>query len=158
MRFNDAVSGLLIMVVSVVLFANTFTFPDVPGVQYGAAIFPRAVLTVMFGAGAWLLVKGLATWRRDGWLKADAWACRARNWMMFALVVAGMLFYILAANTVGFVPAASAIIFVLLLAARGHRHLLSSAALALSFPLLLHYAFVNALRVPLPAGWLGGLL
>ncbi|KAA3634467.1 MAG: tripartite tricarboxylate transporter TctB family protein [Proteobacteria bacterium] len=129
-----------------------------PGVQYGAAVFPRAVLAVMFGAGAWLTVKGLMTLRGTGWLQVDAWARRPGSWIMFALIVAGMVFYILAADAIGFVPVAGVIIFVLLLAARGRAHLLSSAILALSFPLLLYYIFVNALRVPLPAGWLGGVL
>lgn len=158
MRVNDAVSGVVIMLLSIVLFVHTLSFPDVPGFQYGAGVFPRAVLTVLFGCGAWLTVKGLAALKVSRLVEAEPWARKPRGWIMLGLIVAGMLLYILASESLGFVPVCAVIIFTLLAASRGRRHVLSSAVLAVAFPLALEFVFVNALRVPLPAGLLSGWL
>jgi putative tricarboxylic transport membrane protein len=152
MRCNDAVSGILIIVLSMVLFANTLSFPEVSGFQYGAGVFPRAVLSILFLCGVSLTVKGARSLKVTGIVHLDSWARQPKSWLMFVLIVLGMLLYVLLSEVLGFVPVCTVIIFVLLMASGGRRHLLSSILLAVAFPAALQLVFVNALRVPLPRG------
>jgi putative tricarboxylic transport membrane protein len=70
-----------------------------------------------------------------------------------ALVPVGLLlFYVLAAETVGFVPIAALIVFtVAIVLGANWRHALPLALLA---PPVIHLLFSKLLRVPLPAGLL----
>jgi putative tricarboxylic transport membrane protein len=154
MRFNDALSGILIVLLSAVLFAQTLSFPEVSGFQYGAGVFPRAVLSILFLCGVWLIVKGLKSLKSTGFVQLDSWARQPKSWLMFALIVIGMLIYVLFSEVLGFVPVCAIIVFVLLMVSGGRRYLLSSLVLAVAFPSALQFIFVNALRVPLPGGLL----
>ncbi len=156
MRVNDAVSGILIMLVSVVLFVNTLSFPDPPGFQYGAGVFPRAVLTILFLAGLWLTVKGFISLRDTPLIRLESWARQPRSWIVLLLIIGGMLLYVLASELLGFVLVSAIIIFVLLVATGGREHLVSAVVLAVVFPFILQFVFVKALRVPLPPGLFGG--
>lgn len=157
MRVSDIVSGILIMLLSVVLFINTLSFPEPSGFQYGAGVFPRAILTILFLSGLWLAIKGALSLRRIPLIRLEPWARQPGNWIVFCLIVAGMLLYVLASEFLGFVLVSAIIIFVLLIATGGREHAVTAVVLATVFPFVLQFIFVKGLRVPLPPGIFGGL-
>jgi tripartite-type tricarboxylate transporter receptor subunit TctC len=75
------------------------------------------------------------------------------NYFAFAAVMGAGLFYILLAETVGFILVSFVIILALSLwMGAGWR---AALALATLFPILVYQLFAHVLGVPLPAGWLG---
>ena len=158
MRLNDAVFGLLLMVLSAWLFTVAEGFRGLPGVPYGPKVFPQVVCAVLFGAGLLLTVKGLREWRLQPLLVLDGWARSPRAWLVIGTLVGGLLFYIFAVDALGFLITASLVLMALLAVSRERGRLLSSGIVAVTFPVVVHFVFARLLRVPLPDGLLTGLL
>jgi putative tricarboxylic transport membrane protein len=156
MRVNDAVFGAILMAVAAWLFAEARTFPALPGVPYGPGVFPKILSAVLFLAGAALVVQGVRTLGGGGLVAFDDWARRPRAWLVFAAVSGSLVFYVAAAETLGFLLTATLMLAAVFLAVRGRRGLALSAVLAAGFPFVVHAAFVRALRVPLPDGTIWG--
>lgn len=150
MRLNDAITGAALLVLAAALAFWSQGFPDIPGQQYGAAVFPTLIAAGLAGSGVLLIASGM---RRGG--PAVAWAdwARERHGSRNVVVtIAAILFYILAADTVGFIPTMAPILLVMLrLLGVGW---LTSIALSILVTLLIHTLFVKQLYVPLPWGLL----
>ena len=119
-----------------------------PGQKFGPAWFPGLVAGALGICGALLVATGL---RAGGpWLVAPDWMRSRRPAAGVAAVIAGLLVYILAANTVGFHLVALALL-VLWMRALGTawRVTLPVAVIAM---FAIHLAFYKLLRVPLPWG------
>ncbi|NIR32582.1 MAG: tripartite tricarboxylate transporter TctB family protein [Gammaproteobacteria bacterium] len=158
MRVNDAIIGAAIIVIALGLMFTAADFPAMPGVPYGANVFPQVVCGILVLAGAILVFGGIGQARARGRLvELDAWARRPRTWLQFGLVVGGLLLYIFASEPLGFPLTAFLILLPMLLVLRGRRHALSSCAIAAIFPIVIHLAFAKWLRVPLPEGPFPGL-
>jgi putative tricarboxylic transport membrane protein len=103
MRFNDAVVGTAFLLIAGAMIAMTFTFPPFPGQKYGPSLFPRII-----GGGIILfsLLLMLREWRAGGrpLLVLDGWARSPRRLASFALMLAAMLFYLVASEPLGFIP------------------------------------------------------
>ena len=67
-----------------------------------------------------------------------------------------MLFYILASETLGFIPTAFLMVFVIIIRLRGRW--LSSAVISGAVTMVVHYIFYSLLLVPLPWGMLEPLV
>lgn len=150
MRLNDAITGVLLIVFAAVLAFWSRSFPDIPGQQYGAAVFPTLIAAGLAGSGALLIVSGI----RHG-DPAVAWAdwARERHGLRNVVVtVAAILFYIVAADWLGFILTMAPILLVLL-RLFGVPWLVSIAT-AIVVTLAVHYVFVHHLYVPLPWGLL----
>ena len=74
MRVNDALLGALLIALAVALALYAQTFPNVPGQEYGAAVFPTLVAIGLLGSGALLVRSGLRSRA-----PAIAWADWARE-------------------------------------------------------------------------------
>lgn len=158
MHVNDAIIGAAIIVMAVSLMFTAADFPAMPGVPYGPNVFPQVVCGILVLAGAVLVFKGIGQVRASGRLvELDAWTRRPQTWLLFGLVVGGLLLYILASEPLGFPLTAFLILLPMLLVLRGRPHALSSCVIALIFPLVIHWAFAKWLRVPLPEGPFPGL-
>lgn len=157
MRANDAISGLVLIVLAAAMLALTAGFPDFPGQKYGPALFPRILGVGLIACGAILVRKGFAA-RRDGapWVEIAPWVHDPQRLTSFLLVIAMLLLYVLAADTVGFIPIA--LIFLgglfLWLGVRP----LTAALTAIATTFAIHWFFGSLLRVPLPRGWLTTIL
>jgi putative tricarboxylic transport membrane protein len=151
MRVNDAIIGSVLLAFAVTVFAYARTLPAIPGQQYGAAVFPMVVAAGLGGCGASLVVSGLRHW--NGAVAWNDWARTHHVWVRLAVVVGLVLAYILASETIGFLPISIAIllIFLLMMGARWW----VAAVVALVATLLIQQTFAVLLRVPLPLGLLG---
>jgi putative tricarboxylic transport membrane protein len=158
MRINDAILGLMVIAVSILLMLHARTFPALPGVPYGPGFFPNIILGAMIIAGCILVFKGVFRWKETGWLSLDPWARRPKTYLTLGAIVAAHLFYIFFSERLGFLVTSTFLIFCLLLLTRGKKWLLSSTVIAVCFSAFVYYVFGMVLRVPLPAGLLQGLL
>jgi putative tricarboxylic transport membrane protein len=156
-RANDAIAGLVLIVLSAVMIALTASFPEFPGQKYGPSLFPRILGAGLVVCGAILIWNGLAA-RRAGaaWMTIAPWVRQPRRVATFLLVIALLLLYIFAAETVGFIPFALLFLSVLFLWL-GVRPWIA-AVTALASTLSVYWFFATMLRVPLPRGWLNSIL
>ena len=156
MRLNDAVIGAALIVFAIIAGLEARTFPQVPGQNYGAALFPL-ILSVGLGiSGALLVLSGLKSWRTVPLLDLGAVEGRAGRLFNVALVIALLVFYIVASDWLGFIPTAFIIGVLLLLRLRGRP--VSSVVIAAVTVFAIHVVFVNWLLVPLPWGVLEPLV
>ena len=150
MRLNDAITGAVLIALAAALAFWSQSFPDIPGQQYGAAVFPTLIAAGLAGSGILLVASGI----RHG-SPAVAWAdwARERHGLRNVVVtVAAILFYILAAEWLGFILTMAPILLLLLrLLGVGW---LTSIATSILVTFAIHYLFVNQLYVPLPWGLL----
>ncbi len=119
-----------------------------PGQKFGPAWFPGLIAAGLGVCGLFLIVAGA----RHGapWLVLPQWLHRPRPLLGVASVLAGLLFYIVAADALGF-----HLTGIVLLAA--WMRILGASwrlagAVAVVATLAIHLSFYKALRIPLPWG------
>lgn len=157
MRANDAISGLILILLSLAMIAMTSTFPAFPGQPYGPSLFPRVLGTLLIICGALLIWRGLAARRTGaGWVEMAPWTREPWRIVSFFLMLGSLLLYILAGDTIGFIPIAIVILLALFLWF-GVRPL-SAVVTAVVATFAIHWFFATMLRVPLPRGVLDAIL
>ena len=156
MRINDAVLGIITMATSIFIIIVARTFPALPGVPYGPGLFPSIVAGCMLMGGVILVFKGFRVLPETGWLTLDPWAKTVRSYITLGLIFAALFFYILFSDKLGFIITCMLILLPLLLWTRGHKRILSSLIISVSFSLIIYLVFVKFMRVPLPSGLLLG--
>jgi putative tricarboxylic transport membrane protein len=156
-RANDAITGLVVILLSAMMIALTASFPEFPGQKYGPALFPRLLGAGLIVCGMILVWKGLAT-RRAGapWFEIAPWLRSPRHVTSFVLVCALLAVYILAAETVGFIPIAFASLAILFLWLGTPP--VRALVIAVIATFAIYWFFATLLRVPLPRGWLDSIL
>jgi len=119
-----------------------------PGQKFGPAWFPGLIAAGLGLCGAWLIASGLR--RREPWVGVPDWIGRRRPVASVIAVIAGLLFYIAAADTLGFhlTGVGLLLLWVRLLGASWR----VSIPVAVLVPIVLHLAFYKLLRIPLPWG------
>lgn len=157
MRANDALSGLIIIVLSLAMLALTLSFPAFIGQKYGPALFPRVLGTGLILCGIVLMWNGITS-RKAGaeWIEIAPWVRDPWRRTSFILVLALLLLYILVSETVGFIPIA--FLFLLTLFLWLGVRLFTAVVIAAAATLAIHWFFSTMLRVPLPRGWLNTIL
>ncbi len=85
-------------------------FPRSPGSKYGPALFPGVIAVALAICASLLIVKGLTAraHRREHvhWVELEPWTRSRRHVLAFALALGVNLFYIVAVDWLGFIPAA----------------------------------------------------
>lgn len=152
MRFNSAVFGAALLLFAAAMMAHTRTFPEMPGQDYGPALFPLMIGVALSVCGVMLVFQGIRSRRDVPLMQLGDWAYAPRQRLNFALVVASLVFYITASNYLGFVPTAFVILAVLLF--RFGTPLVASISVAAATTLVIHTLFARFLLVPLPWGLL----
>jgi putative tricarboxylic transport membrane protein len=157
LRANDILSGLALIVFSLAMIALTLTFPDFPGQKFGPSLFPRVLGVGVILCGAALIRNGFAA-RRAGapWLELAPWTRDPWRVTSFIMTLALLLFYILASESVGFIPIA--LVFLLALFIWLGVRLVPAVLTAVVTTITIHWFFSTMLRVPLPRGWLNAVL
>jgi putative tricarboxylic transport membrane protein len=152
MRFNSAVFGVVLLLFSAAMMAYTRTFPEMPGQDYGPALFPLLIGIALSICGVLLVFQGIRSRRNVPLVVLGDWAYEPRQRVNFALVVAALIFYIAVSEYLGFVPTAFVILAVLLV--RFGTPLVTSLSVAAAATLVIHTLFARFLLVPLPWGLL----
>lgn len=150
MRFNDAIFGIVLIVFAIAEIAYTQTFPRLHGQDYGPDLFPILIGIGLFVCGVILIVKGLAQRETSPMVAIGDWAEDKRNVVNLGLLLAGILFYILASDALGFIPTALLILTTLLV--RLGTGWGASIVIAVATTLIIHTLFAKVLLVPLPWG------
>jgi putative tricarboxylic transport membrane protein len=154
MKFGDAVSGLVIVILGIAVATYAMTFPPMPGQPVGPSLFPIVIGGAMAFFGAALMFTA-ARARTGSWIELDDWVRRPRMVFRFVLLVTDVVLYALVVDALGFFITAFAFLVVLFLAFGVTRKWIAPIAAAVTIGV--HYAFYTLLRVPLPWGVLGGI-
>lgn len=149
MRLSDRVSGLLALVVGVAVVSYTRTFPEMPGQNFGPALFPFLAGAGLAAFGVWLIVADLANGRAP-LVHVDAWVKRPRMVVNFVVVVGVLVGYILLADSLGFFVTGILFLSALMFAFDAQRRWIIPVAVVMT--VAMHYAFYTLLRVALPWG------
>ena len=155
MKLNDAVFGLLLMVLGAAVLAAVRGYPNIPGQPVGPALFPGLIAAGLCICGVLLVARG---WRQRGeqrWLAWDDWVHSPRHALALAVLIGAIVFYILASERLGFLITASVILLALFLVLRVPPS--RAVPIAIIATLVVHFAFYKLLRVPLPWGVLKGV-
>ena len=153
MRTNDALSGLVLIVLASLMIYLTLTFPAFPGQKYGPSLFPRLICSGIILCGLLLMLQGMAA-RREGesWVTFAPWVRDPWRFVSFLLIPGLIVFYIFFSDSIGFLPIAFVLLAVLFLWFRVRP--LTALPVALLSVLAINYFFAHLLRMPLPRGLL----
>ncbi len=161
MQLSDRITGLTLIGVGALAAYGASRLPPMPGQDIGPSVFPAVIgfglalcgALIAFGVGRSFEEQAEADFSAHQEPQERSSDVRSRFHGLRALVpVALLLFYVAAAETVGFVPVAAIIVFTIAFALGADwRH---GLALALLAPPAIHLLFSKLLRVPLPAGLL----
>jgi putative tricarboxylic transport membrane protein len=150
MKINDAVFGLLLLVLGGAILIIVQGYPKIPGQQVGPALFPGLIAFGLCVSGLMLLVKG---WRERAtvpWLHFDEWVRSPRHVLAAVLVVASVVFYMLASEKVGFLVTSTLVLTASMVSLKVRP--LRALVIAVIASLVIHFLFYKLLRVPLPWG------
>ena len=151
MKLNDAIFGVVLLLLGIVILVHVQSFPKIPGQQVGPALFPGLISAGLVVAGVLLVISGLRA-RRAGerWFTLADWMGSRGHFTAFAAVLLGGVAYVWLAGPVGFLLLAPVLLFVWM-AAFGVRPA-RAALIAVIGTLAIWYVFYKLLRVPLPWG------
>ena len=150
MKFNDALIGAALVALGAVVLWHIQGYPPMPGQKYGPAWFPGLIATGLIACGALLVLGRLRAASPQPLAQLPDWVRRPRAVAGVASVIAGLLFYIFAVETLGFYLTAS---LLLLAWARVLRaSWLLALPVAIGATMVIHLSFYKLLKVPLPWG------
>ena len=150
MKFNDAVSGLFLAALALVVIAWSRTFPPMPGQFVGPGLFPTLIGCGMLAGAGLLILRGWNARAVVPWVALDDWIKTPRLAGHFALILGLTLAYILFSEQIGFLALAFALLagMCAIGGVRWWVNFLSSVIGVLA----VYYMFERVLRVPLPRG------
>jgi len=154
-KVNDAVLGLLVTLLGAAVLFAIRGYPKIPGQPVGPALFPGIIATGLCVCGLLLVLRGWRLRSEEPWLVFDDWVRSPRHLLGLAVLLGGVVFYILAADRLGFLPTASVILLALFLVLKVPPG--RAVVVAVIAALVVHFAFYKLLRVPLPWGVLQGV-
>lgn len=151
MRFNDLVSGAILIAAALIVIVLTLRFPEFPGQNYGPAAFPRLLAALMILCGLMMVVRGYASWRAGAPLaEIPSWARDPANVVSALLVLGSALAYIFVLDAVGFVPLTLVVLLSLFLWFKVRVPIAAATSLVAAFGI--NWFFASLMRVPLPRG------
>lgn len=148
MRVTDLTLGLLTLLGGIAIYLSAMSFHAIPGQAYGAGTMPRAIALVTGLVGLFIIVKAVISGERLPGLELDAWTKSKAALFRVAAVLGLIVFYILAAPWLGFLPTAFLVMVaaMLILGVRLPTALITSAVTAV----VIQQSFGKLLLVPLP--------
>jgi putative tricarboxylic transport membrane protein len=153
MKLNDAIFGLILLLLGVAVLAMVQSFPKIPGQQVGPGLFPGLIAVGLCIGGLILLVRGWRDRASVPWFAVEDWVRSPRHLVGFVVLVSSVVFYMQTSQTLGFLVCSTLILTALFYVSKvpfGRAILIAVIA-----SLAIHFAFYKLLRVPLPWGVLG---
>ena len=155
MKLNDALFGLLFMLLGAAVLAAIQGYPKIPGQPVGPALFPGIIAAGLCICGVLLVATGVRHRAEQGWVAFEDWLRSPRHVLGFVVLVGAIVLYILASDRVGFLLTSAVILLALFLVLDVKP--VTALVVAIVASLLVHFAFYKLLRVPLPWGVLQGV-
>lgn len=152
MKINDAVFGLLLVILGAAVLIAVRSYPSIPGQNVGPALFPGLIATALCLGGLILMVRGWQARASVPWFVLQDWARSPRHVLGLVVLVVSVVFYIQMSEQLGFLLCATLILTSLFYVLRVP--LGKSLLIAVIASFLIHFAFYKLLRVPLPWGLL----
>jgi putative tricarboxylic transport membrane protein len=149
-KFNDALTGLAFLALSVAVLLNIQGFPDFPGQKIGPAAFPGLIAVLLAGCSIGLIWRGWRERAKQGFIDVGAWLYSPRHVRNFLITTGALVFYVLLADKLGFLVCGTIILLALFLTLQVKPVL--AVPIALILPVVIHLIFYKMLRVPLPWG------
>jgi putative tricarboxylic transport membrane protein len=153
-KINDAVFGVVLLLLGIVVVVHVQAFPRIPGQQIGPALFPGLVATGLAVCGVLLILSGVRKRATEPWYETAEWMRSGRHFVSFVAVVGGVAAYVLLANAVGFLIVAPVLLWIWFTVLGVRRR--TAVVVAIVATVVIWYAFYRLLRVPLPWGVLTG--
>jgi putative tricarboxylic transport membrane protein len=157
MHLSDRVTGGFLVLLGALAFWGGSRLPGVPGQDVGPAVFPMVIGAGLVLCGA-LIALGIGRSFEEPDPETDAAVPGLAGWLgrlapLSALLPAALLiFYVVAAERLGFLPTAAVMVLACALALGASWRL--AIGLTLIAPPAVHLVFYKLLRVPLPEGLL----
>jgi len=148
MRISDAIIGALLTVLGIAILVHVQGYPTIPGQKYGPALFPGLAGAGLLACGALLIRRGIRSGAPA--LVLAAWMRSPRHAANFLAVVGALVFYIAAADSLGFLLTGFLILATLFWKLGVPWKV--AAPVALVATLAVHFLFYKLMRVPLPWG------
>jgi len=149
-KFNDAILGAVFLALSIAVLVHIQGFPNIPGQKIGPGAFPGLIALILGGCSLALIWRGWRERASQPMVAVGAWLASPRHIRNFLVAIGALVFYILAADVLGFLICGAIILISLFLTLRVRPAL--AVPLALVLPVLIHVIFYKVLRVPLPWG------
>lgn len=146
MRLSDRLTGVLAAAGGAAMIYGASLFHSIPGQQFGSGFFPTLVGGALVAVGSLIAI---AAPRGEALLSAPDWMVDRRI-IAAAAIPAAILFWLVAAPHLGFLPTTALTIAVVSIAIGGRwlQALVIGAVMAMA----LYAVFGALLRVPLPFG------
>lgn len=149
---KDLLFGIIFIALGITVWLLAREFPAVPGMQYGADLFPSLIAIGMTVGGLLLSISALRQLRASG---PDQSTPRRLPLPSFAVILPGILVvaYIYLSDVLG-AATMMLLIMLVLLVQRGVR-VLPAIVIAALATAVISLSFGHLLKVPLPVGPLG---
>ncbi len=148
MRVNDAVIGILAILLGIIVFFHVQDYPTVDG-NVGPGLFPSALAILMCIAGACLIVRGI---KSKAVLFAPVEGLTLHGFGNILITIGAILFYIFLSEVLGFIITSFCVMFGLMLVLKAKPVI--AAPVALGMTLFIYTVFSKGLLVPLPRGFI----
>jgi len=152
MKFNDAISGALLLALSIAIFVTIQGFPKIPGQSVGPNAFPGLLAFLLAICSVILIIRGLKERLGGRWITPGAWLQSPAHLRNFLVTLGCLLFYIALSNTLGFVVCGVLILCAMMWTLGVRPQLFVPIAIVTT--LVIHTIFYKGLRVPLPWGFM----
>ena len=149
MRVNDAVLGLLAILLGIVVFVHVQSFPTQGDGHPGPSLFPSVLSVLFMIAGAVLIAQGLRCRADQPWCQKLP-ELDARGIGNILLTLLAIVFYILVSERLGFLLTSFCVMFGLMVMLKARPLLALPVAAAMT--LFIYLVFNKGLLVPLPRG------
>ena len=151
MRMNDAIIGVIAILVGIGVLVHVQTFPGQENGQPGPALFPSALAGLFIISGIVLIFQESRK-KEHSPLFERLPELNARGISNILVTLAGIAIYILISETVGFLLTSFGIMVSLMLMLKAKiRHAIPVAAFT---TVMIYIIFNKGLMVPLPRGYL----
>lgn len=148
MKFNDAITGLVVLLGGLAIILEARQFQPTHGQVYGPDLFPTIIGVGLAFSGLVLVRSGWRA-RHAGWV--DVSALSGGRIVDALLVVLGIVGFVLFTDRLGFILVGGVIAWLLMVRFRGGAWL-SSLGIAAGTVLAVDWSFRSMLLVPLPLG------
>ncbi len=149
MRFNDAILGILAILVGIVVFIHSQSFPPMTDGHPGPSLFPSVISTLFIIVGIVLCFHGHKS-RLPMFTKLPE--LDAKGFGNIAMTLLSVVFFILFSERLGFLLTSFVCMIVLMLILK--TRLFVALPVAGGMSLFIYTIFHKLLMVPLPRGFL----